>query len=307
MTRSFQSAPLTEARGDPRHWRKTSDAICFNPLPSPKQGETCSGDTCHRSGPCFNPLPSPKQGETSRCAPPRPCTARFNPLPSPKQGETPVHRNQPRVRPHVSIRSPHRSKGRLGVRRAGSSIAAVSIRSPHRSKGRPFLPSQRPRRTNSFNPLPSPKQGETQAEAPFRTKIVEFQSAPLTEARGDAIPAKRLAMGSKFQSAPLTEARGDPWLSVNRSYPAWFQSAPLTEARGDPSDFLLCFNPLPSPKQGETWRAPTWKHCSSFNPLPSPKQGETPPLLSGAETKRPAVSIRSPHRSKGRRKPLWPV
>ena len=37
----------------------------------------------------------------------------------------------------------------------------------------------------------------------------------------------------QFQSAPLTEARGDPWLSEQLKKYGEFQSAPLTEARGD--------------------------------------------------------------------------
>ena len=36
-----------------------------------------------------------------------------------------------------------------------------------------------------------------------------FQSAPLTEARGDEADALNLDVFSEFQSAPLTEARGD--------------------------------------------------------------------------------------------------
>ena len=36
-----------------------------------------------------------------------------------------------------------------------------------------------------FNPLPSPKQGETPVDAPIQTTKELFQSAPLTEARGD--------------------------------------------------------------------------------------------------------------------------
>ena len=108
-----------------------------------------------------------------------------------------------------------------------------------------------------------------------------FQSAPLTEARGDLQRVTPLTRSPSFQSAPLTEARGDldTGNSVNiyvtvsirsphrsKGRPAdglvidqrpLFQSAPLTEARGD--NFCLgnalkyiCFNPLPSPKQGET-------------------------------------------------------
>ena len=108
----FQSAPLTEARGD------TAAA------PAPV------------AWPSFNPLPSPKQGETSAAASwrsPRRC---FNPLPSPKQGET------------------HGGAG------AADDGALVSIRSPHRSKGR------------------HPRVGLARGDHPF-------QSAPLTEARGD--------------------------------------------------------------------------------------------------------------------------
>ena len=60
-----------------------------------------------------------------------------------------------------------------------------------------------------------------------------------------------------FQSAPLTEARGDSSRTLARASLDLFQSAPLTEARGDISFLdgfgeVLGFNPLPSPKQGET-------------------------------------------------------
>ena len=70
------------------------------------------------------------------------------------------------MRPHkaaaaaVSIRSPHRSKGRLDDDRLAGSELVVSIRSPHRSKGRLDL---------------------VEGIATFQW----FQSAPLTEARGD--------------------------------------------------------------------------------------------------------------------------
>ena len=110
-------------------------AVGFNPLPSPKQGETVDRHRMILVSYCFNPLPSPKQGETvpTRCSDvPRTC---FNPLPSPKQGET---------------------GGYLLLNLA----VIVSIRSPHRSKGRPFCLL-----LCWFNSA--------------------FQSAPLTEARGD--------------------------------------------------------------------------------------------------------------------------
>ena len=83
-----------------------------------------------------------------------------------------------------------------------------------------------------------------------------FQSAPLTEARGDASthPPSRSEPTRTFQSAPLTEARGpkskrstlkqrsftarhrsrgDIQLPDRCNSPCEFQSAPLTEARGD--------------------------------------------------------------------------
>ena len=178
----FQSAPLTEARGDNRLMLISLALHCFNPLPSPKQGETQS----------------------------------------------------------------------LGHRAAA---IPVSIRSPHRSKGRP--------RAWDTEPLPS-----------------LFQSAPLTEARGDRYSIVCLSFANVFQSAPLTEARGDPEL-------------------GTPSRCHPCFNPLPSPKQGETdTRLSVCLLLMCFNPLPSPKQGETAYEWLWGELG--GVSIRSPHRSKGR-------
>ena len=91
-----------------------------------------------------------------------------------------------------------------------------------------------------------------------------FQSAPLTEARGDRNRADRTLLKSDdgFQSAPLTEARGDMHQG--------FEVGPS----GYPG-----FNPLPSPKQGETTCAiavSSGNTSTCFNPLPSPKQGETP-------------------------------
>ena len=84
----------------------------------------------------------------------------------------------------------------------------------------------------SFNPLPSPKQGETKQTPDIILDILAFQSAPLTEARGD--PERSLAcVHSMFQSAPLTEARGDEKIMPTLLDTFVFQSAPLTEARGD--------------------------------------------------------------------------
>ena len=62
----------------------------------------------------------------------------------------------------------------------------VSIRSPHRSKGRRGLDLRATSPRTSFNPLPSPKQGETRLTQISCLPLRMFQSAPLTEARGDA-------------------------------------------------------------------------------------------------------------------------
>ena len=84
----------------------------FNPLPSPKQGETPCLSCVEHTRRGFNPLPSPKQGETGRIDLAYRGFSSFNPLPSPKQGETPIGALS-KFRIWVSIRSPHRSKGRL--------------------------------------------------------------------------------------------------------------------------------------------------------------------------------------------------
>ena len=138
-TEEFQSAPLTKARGDwmagkkslalrsfnplpspkqgethPPRWTR-SETPCFNPLPSPKQGETPSVSEGVAEGTSFNPLPSPKQGETRPTKRSEKCNLSFNPLPSPKQGETRPDWSL-RATASVSIRSPHQSKGRHPVR-----------------------------------------------------------------------------------------------------------------------------------------------------------------------------------------------
>ena len=112
---------------------------------------------------------------------------------------------------------------------------------------------QRPVGRSGFNPLPSPKQGETypkSASCCDRSLVINCKSK---EASQLVCPL--------FQSAPLTEARGDQIRLCRRSASrSLFQSAPLTEARGDGRVRYLAI-----------------------------------------ETHRSRVSIRSPHRSKGRR------
>ena len=230
----FQSAPLTEARGDPS---VTASLIALSVFQSAPLTEA-RGDTCpppqnawrHRS---FNPLPSPKQGETA--------------------GPKLIHSLFA-----VSIRSPHRSKGRRWACTGWAARRSVSIRSPHRSKGRRRCVPPSTATRLSFNPLPSPKQGETWPDSSERSRISSFQSAPLTEARGDELRRPLPCRHSRFNPLPSPK-QGETVCQQRRQH----------RHAG--------FNPLPSPKQGETPRKGRLSPLGlSFNPLPSPKQGETP-------------------------------
>ena len=153
---SFQSAPLTEARGDLGHFQEPSRGAGFNPLPSPKQGET-----------------------------------------------------------------------------------------------------DRPRATSPRRRLPSPKQGETPGWRVLRRLVSKFQSAPLTEARGDAAWANAFQSGcgglDQLGFNPLPSPKQGETINPLPS-PKQGETLAFFSARGDPS--LACFNPLPSPKQGETQSAP---------------------------------------------------
>ena len=225
----------------------------------------------------------------------------FNPLPSPKQGETSGVAEK-RVEVGVSIRSPHRSKGRQVLQQAAVGGDGVSIRSPHRSKGRLSSPLAS-MTAEQFQSAPlTEARGDTAAVA-TAAGLIMFQSAPLTEARGDAILAPFALGGRCFNPLPSPKqgetgcrrrwrrrlgvsirsphrSKGRLWKIGDLPHGSLFQSAPLTEARGDGYSLVL----------------PCGFSC--FNPLPSPKQGETLSLrLSRLEVD---VSIRSPHRSKGR-------
>ena len=228
--------------------------LCFNPLPSQKQGETALAARPCRCLVSFNPLPSQKQGET-RCICWWPTwTTCFNPLPSQKQGETRRHR--------------------------------------------------RPRRAaDGFNPLPSQKQGETRAAGTSCSRPkVSIRSPHKSKGRRRSLcPPCR---AEQFQSAPLTKARGDPAVSTARSPKKCFNPLPSQKQGETQRSYsrVACyasFNPLPSQKQGETRAAcPHQVGTASFNPLPSQKQGET--RRHNDEARIVVVSIRSPHKSKGR-------
>ena len=183
-------------------------AICFNPLPSPKQGETQNCGRAISAVSAFQSAPLTKARGDSAAAALQLLRDRFNPLPSPKQGET------------------------CGVRGVAAAVDPVSIRSPHQSKGRLHL-SQGIHLRVLFQSAPLTKaRGDLHALLPGFPDWL-FQSAPLTKARGDATPPTGSEHASEFQSAPLTKARGDrPGCPVIRASER-FQSAPLTKARGD--------------------------------------------------------------------------
>ncbi len=140
---TFQSAPLTEARGDLAASTPFRRNIRFNPLPSPKRGEMPSGEWPRRGNKSFNPLPSPKRGEISSTL------------------------DVDRVGSHVSIRSPHRSEGRYLDRVDSEIRRAEAFQSAPLTEARGDLECLRIRRrstSTSFNPLPSPKRGEISAK-----------------------------------------------------------------------------------------------------------------------------------------------
>ena len=179
----------------------------------------------------------------------------FNPLPSQKQGETKFPSSGCHLR-GVSIRSPHKSKGRRASSRPTTPSAAfqsapltkargdrreyryqcgqttVSIRSPHKSKGR----------------QPSPQKS---------TAPCGFQSAPLTKARGDLASRRSTIRPQQVSIRSPHKSKGRPKGVIPTNYSSMFQSAPLTKARGDVGGWGYDhagagFNPLPSQKQGET-------------------------------------------------------
>ena len=181
----FQSAPLTEARGDIPVFLRFLAHAGFNPLPLPKQGET--PDFLDIYTPLLVSIRSPYRSKGRpvsvvfwndpqfRVSIRSPYRSKgrlysinmksasdlcFNPLPLPKQGETQYPLSQPLLN-KVSIRSPYRSKGRRKRNCRSTDPCPVSIRSPYRSKGRLISNTSSARIILGFNPLPLPKQGET--------------------------------------------------------------------------------------------------------------------------------------------------
>ena len=148
------------------------------------------------------------------------------------------------------------------------------------------------------------------------SRVFEFQSAPLAEARGDfrATPSP----GGKVRSVSIRSpcrSKGRYRNDLVDGYivmPSCFNPLPLPK-QGEITSVLRIplpplespgFNPLPLPKQGEM---EMYQIClrrdrvPGFNPLPLPKQGEI--CRASAKLtlyKMRQVSIRSPCRSKGR-------
>ena len=78
----------------------------------------------------------------------------------------------------VSIRSPHGCKGRYGIQDVSHGARGVSIRSPHGCKGRFEQP------------------------APVIRAETAFQSAPLTDVRGDSYPTTLTKWVGSFNPLP---------------------------------------------------------------------------------------------------------
>ena len=104
----------------------------------------------------------------------------------------------------------------------------------------------------------------------------EFQSAPLTDVRGDHHRARLCFAHEQFQSAPLTDVRGDKGKTTSHAVSVRFQSAPLTDVRGDAGyvggQFLGFAVSIRSP-HGCKGRCCRWARddllAVRFNPLPS--------------------------------------
>ena len=109
-------------------------------------------------------------------------------------------------------------------------MKVVSIRSPHRSKGR-YVFHVDERSVVLFQSAPLIEaRGDFSSSGTGSTGCCSFQSGPLTEARGDMSRPRGWQWVAGFQSAPLTEARGD-----DRAWRRKFQSAPLKARTNTPA------------------------------------------------------------------------
>ncbi len=369
----FQSAPLTEARGDDELDQLLISVVVSIRSPHRSEGRLAklvtnwrsfyvSIRSPHRSEGRHSSLSCPVDDITFQSAPLTeargdidvvqsvPCHHRFQSAPlTEARGDVGVGMNQDH-HPLVSIRSPHRSEGR----RSGAQVwsgrkmfqsaplteargddeldqllisVVVSIRSPHRSEGR--LAKLVTNWRSFYVSIRSPHRSEGRhSSLSCPVDDITFQSAPLTEARGDIDVVQSVPCHHRFQSAPLTEARGDVGVGMNQDHhplvsirsphrsegrrsgaQVWsgrkmFQSAPLTEARGDDELDQLLISVVVSIRSPH--RSEGRLISSRFSPsatsvsIRSPHRSEGRLISSRFSPSATSVSIRSPHRSEGR-------
>ena len=252
----------------------------------------------------FQSAPLTKARGDLRWAPAVSTVDRFNPLPSQKQGETRLN-DHPRLLLFVSIRSPHKSKGRHdglerggheakfqsapltkargdGIELTGQSVdIRVSIRSPHKSKGRHTTAD----RADIITPVSirSPHKSKGRLFGPWLPYLVWCCFNPLpSQKQGETYPACDLRGVLSVSIRSPHKSKGRPMAAAAPTVPAEFQSAPLTKARGD---FHLSIPP-PQPIR-----------VSIRSPHKSKGRQSALRGASGCFE----VSIRSPHKSKGRR------
>ena len=155
-----------------------------------------------------------------------------------------------------------------------------------------------------FNPLPPPKRGETQVPARI-VVLLQFQSTPPAEARGDSFSPRQEAAtlgfnplpppkrGETFQeregraidlvsihSPRRSEGRHEftlpkrPRLKVSIHSPRRSEGRRLSSV-WLPKHFQFQSTP-PAEARGDFVTAAFDKGATRFNPLPPPKRGETP-------------------------------
>ena len=140
--------------------------------------------------------------------------------------------------------------------------------------------------------------------APKESYRESFNPLP-SQARGDLHQNPQLRYDRRFQSAPLTKARGDSPSVMICAPSSLFQSAPLTKARGDPRTQRLSsraekFQSAPLTKaRGD--RISDNMYMPRIVSIRSPHKSKGRRCEAVQVVVRGSVSIRSPHKSKGRR------
>ena len=134
----------------------------------------------------------------------------------------------------VSIRSPHRSEGRLLQASRGLPDLVVSIRSPHRSEGRSICFRRQPGHLANVS-IRSPHRSEGRFLSPpaSRTPASWFQSAPPTGVRGDqgAFAAEQIRSIVSIRSPHRSEGRWVVRHAIGSRYPVSIRSPHRSEGR----------------------------------------------------------------------------